>query len=188
MRATTLAEIKKHNPCTDGWQKLRKNIGSRKPLSTVVTLAQILESNGLDDALWALRAFPENEREARLFACACACRVAHLNPDGRVRRVIETAALFADGLADAEELAAAAGDAARYAAGDAAWAARYAAEAVAGVAVRAARAAGDAAWAAAGDAERSWQLEEFLRLCREEGIYAPLEDCAEWQKKYGKEE
>ena len=144
---TTLGEIKKHSPHgqgeTDehGWRRLCKYLGTSK-LSTVVTLEQILESNGLDDAIWALRAFPENEREARLFTCACACRVSHLNPDVRVRRTIETAALFADGLADGQELAAA------------------------GAAAR----AGDAARAA----ERSWQLEELLRLCRGEGIYAPL--------------
>ena len=137
MMKTTLQAIKDHSPCADGWAKLRKNTGPRKPLSTVVTLAQILESNGLDDAIWALRAFPDNEREVRLFACACACRVAHLNQDVRVRRAIETAALFADGLADMDELA--------------------------------------AAWAAARAAERSWQLAELLRMCRGEGIYAPLE-------------
>lgn len=107
MMETTLQAIKDHSPCANGWAKLRKNTGPRKQLSTVVTLAQILESNGLDDAIWALRAFPDNERKARLFACACACRVAHLNPDVSVRRAIETAALFADGLADEQELAAA---------------------------------------------------------------------------------
>ena len=165
MLTTTLQAIKDYGPCEDGWKKLRKNIGVGKPLSTVVTLAQILESNGLDDAIWALRAFPENEREARLFACACACRVAHLNPDARVRRAIETASLFADGLADEQELAAAraaAWDAARDAAmndaaSDAASdAARAATRAATWDATRAATEA--ATWAATWDDLREWYV------------------------------
>jgi hypothetical protein len=162
MLKTTLAQIKAHNPCAVGWSKLRKNIGVRKPLSTVVTLEQILESNGLNDAIWALRCWNDDAlfedryamRVIRIFACSCACHVAHLNSDVRVRRAIECAALFAEGLADADELAAARA---------AAWAAARAA---------AWDAAGDAAW----DAECQWQRAELLRMCRGEGIYAPLED------------
>lgn len=50
-----------------------------------------------------------NERSARLFACECACRVLHLferkcPQDLRPRQAIETAVLFAEGLADEEEL------------------------------------------------------------------------------------
>ena len=202
MLTTTLAEIKAHRPCSGGWVKLRKFVGTRKPMSTTVTFLEILESNGIDDAVWALRCAPE--RLARLYAARCACRVAHLNDDQRIARAIECAALYAEGLADAEELSAAsdavwaaawaASDAARMAAwaasdaasaASAAWAAKAAASAAARAASDAAWVASDAsdaAWAASDAtraAERNWQREEYIRMCNGEGVYAPLAECEE---------
>lgn len=84
-------------------------------------------------------------RVLRLFAADCAERVAHLHGHHPVcMTAIRVARLFAHGVATAEDL-----NAARDAAGEAAWAAREAAGAAAG---DAAGAAGDAAWAAWGAA------------------------------------
>ena len=100
---------------------LGKTEADDEPLS----LLTILESNGLDDALWALRAVEGYDREIRLYAVWCARRVEHLLTDQRSRDTREVAERFARGRATREELAAAwaaAGAAAAYAA----WAAQVA--------------------------------------------------------------
>ena len=57
---TTLREILNHEPCgrsensTIGYKRLTRFLGTDKP-ETVVTFKQILESNGIRDAVWALR-------------------------------------------------------------------------------------------------------------------------------------
>ncbi|MCK4521268.1 MAG: hypothetical protein KAU20_01750, partial [Nanoarchaeota archaeon] len=51
---TTLERIKKYQPCTDGWRKLCEGLGTSEP-QTEVTILQILEINGVQDAFWALR-------------------------------------------------------------------------------------------------------------------------------------
>jgi len=191
--STTLAEIRKHDPCGSGWLKLLKGLGKSGADDEPLTLDRILEINGLDDALWALRSVAGIERQARLYACDCAQRVAHLNTDPRVQACIDTARRFANGEA-AEQERAAAWDTAWAAARAAAWAAaRAAAGAAAGAAAwptardaarDAARAAArdaagaaawDAAWAAAWDAawdtERKIQTDLFIRhFCTEEKL------------------
>ena len=154
---TTLRKIKAHNPCGNGWKKLLKSLGKTKCDDEPLELLTILESNGLQDAIWALRTLEGCDREIRLLACQFACDVLpifeRLVPgDMRPRQAIETAALFAEGLegAAASDVArvaarAAAGDAAG--AGAAAWAGVAAGGAAAGGAAWVA--AGDAAWAAA---------------------------------------
>ena len=53
---TTLAEIRAHSPCQNGWAKLLAHLGKSKADDEPLELLAILESNGLDDALWCLRA------------------------------------------------------------------------------------------------------------------------------------
>jgi hypothetical protein len=187
----TLDEIKARRPCEEGWKKLRKSVGTCKPLSTVVTLEQILESNGVRYAQWALQCVGGHDREIRLYAVQCACMVRHLMHDPRSIRALETAALYAEGLEDGATLEAA-GSAARAAAWAAAWDAEAAAWAAAGAAACAAAWAAawdsswDAAWAAAWDAagaaeaaacDAAWaaalkrQAEEMGRMIRGEGVY-----------------
>jgi hypothetical protein len=154
---TTLNKIRGHSPCADGWQKLLKHLGKTQADDEPLGFDVILESNGLDDALWCCRAAPEYAKEWRLFAVFCARQVQHLMKDQRSIDALDVAERFANGLAANEELAAA-WDAARAAAVDAAWdAARDAAWAAARDSARAAAmaAAWDAARAAAVDAARN---------------------------------
>ena len=165
---TSFALLHEAQACKERYRHLAAALGGITEYGKVkpVPLSVILETNGLDDALWALCAVQPEQKElcehlARLFACDCAERVIHLYEqaypdDKRPRQAIDVARKFARGEITADELAAAwaaagaaavaaARDAARAAARDAAWA---------------------AAWAAAGDAARdaAWAAEqEFQR-------------------------
>jgi len=160
---TTLAILRAATPCAEGWAKLLRHIGTDYPACKPIDFATILESNGIDDALWGLRAVlpeqePARDRAARLFACDCAEAVLpiferQVPTDARLREAIRIARAFAHGAATTDDIAAAwvaaraaAGAAAADAAGDAAWAA-----------------AGAAAWAAAGAAAGAAQRELFIR-------------------------
>ncbi|MBI9081608.1 MAG: hypothetical protein JEY79_17950 [Pseudodesulfovibrio sp.] len=170
---TTLNKILAYGPCGQepdeetgeltGWLKLLKALGKIGADDKPLHIRTILDSNGLDDALWCLGAVDGYDREKRLFACACACRVLpeveKLNPgDMRPRQAVETAALFAEGSATEDELAAA-WAAARAAARDAAWAAYWDAAWAAYWAT-----AWAAYWATAWDGELKWQEQEFRRM------------------------
>ena len=152
---TTLNKIRKHAPCTDGWTKLLKNLGKTKADDEPLAITTILDSNGLDDALWCLRAVDGHQREVRLYAVDCARSVQYLMTDPRSIAAIDVAERYADGLATDSELDATrdAAWAARVAVSDAAWAAAWATSDAAWAAARAtsdaARAAAGAAWAAA---------------------------------------
>ena len=157
---TTLNKIRACSPCESGWTKLLKHLGKITADDEPLPFSVILESNGLDDALWCCRAAPEYDREWRLFAVWCARQVQHLMDDSRSVEALDVAERFANGFATKQELAAA-WDAAGAAAGDAAEdAARSAAGAAAGAAawcaaIDAARAAAwDAAWYAAWYAQK----------------------------------
>ena len=173
MLTTTLNRIREHEPCTDGWEKLLKHLGKTQADDEDLPYSVIVESNGLEDALWCCRAEPRYNRQWRLFAVWCARQVQHLMTDQRSLDALDVAERYANGQATDEELSAAgdaaraaawdiARDAARDAAWDAAWAAAWAA----------ARAA---AWVAAWDAARAaaraaaWdaQKKKFLEVCEE---------------------
>src|SRR3990167_5676721 len=161
---TTLAQIRAHSPCENGWEKLCENLGGLQVYGedAPLTFKQIYDSNGYDDTLWCLRAVDKKYYPLwRHFAVDCAEQVKHLMTDERSLNALVVARKHADGKATSAELAAA---------GDAAWdAAWVAARAAAGAAARAA--AWDAAWvaaraaawavakAAAGDANRAAQIE-----------------------------
>ena len=156
MLTTTLNEIRKHSPCEDGWRKMLAHLDKTKADDEPLPFAAILEANGLDDALWCLRALPdEHAGPIRLLACDLAERALVHVPDGeeRPRQAIETARAYARGEATAEELEAA-GEAARAAARAAAGEAPRAAagNTARAAAWEAARAAWAATWAAAGNA------------------------------------
>ncbi len=161
MIVTTLNRIKEHNPCAEGWKKLLKHLGKTNADDEALPFSVIVESNGLNDALWCCRAEPQYKKEWRLFGVRCARQVQHLMEDKRSLKALDVAERFANKEASQDELSAAwaaARAAAGAAAGAAAWdAARAAARAAAWAAAwaAAAAAAGDAAWDAAWDAARA---------------------------------
>ena len=162
MITTTLKDLRKHDACVDGYNRLACHVAGnefdperetyvRLRHDEPITLATILASNDLDDALWALRACkqtPELVRAERLFAVWCARQVQHLMADPRSIAALDVAERHADGDATDAELDAA---------GDAAWAAAWAA-------------AWDAARAAARDAARDAQKTKFQSVFCGESI------------------
>ena len=129
MKFTTLNKIRPHSPCAPGWEKLLTHLGKTLADDEPLSFAVILESNGLDDALWCCRCAPEYDKDWRLFSVWCARQVQHLISDPRILNAIDVAERFANVLASRAELAAA-------------WTATKAAEL-------------DAAWAAARDAQKA---------------------------------
>lgn len=142
---TTLNQIREYSPCPSGWTKLLVHLGKTKADDEPLSILTVIKSNGLDDALWCLRAVKNHDKEIRLYAVWCARQVQHLMTDKRSLNALDLAEKFANGEATKEKLKAA-GDAAM----DAAWAA--------------ARAAGDAGWAA-GDAARAAQRQKLSEIC-----------------------
>jgi len=174
---TTLNAIRSHNPCTEGWKKLLAHLGKTKADDEPLSILAVLDSNGLDDALWCLRAVEGHDREIRLYAVWCARQVQHLMSDPRSVAALDVAERSANGEATGDELVAAwaaadaaawdaARDAARNAAWDAAWAAAQAAWDAARDAAR--NAAWDAAWDAAEDAARAAQERRLREICLQE--------------------
>ena len=164
---TTLNKIREHSPCREGWEKLLTSLGKAKADDEPLSFKTILDSNGLDDAIWALRSI--DAPEVRIFAVRCVRQIQHLLTDERSLAALDVAEAYTVGQATEEELSAA-WEAAREAARDAAWdAARAEAWAAARAAAREAWAAArDAAWAAAREAawEAAWdaQKEDFIAI------------------------
>ena len=178
----TLKQLRDANACIEGYNKLVCHL-SGKPFDAEkethirfahkesISILTILESNGLDDALWALRCLENHERDLRLFAVWCARKVEHLSHDERVKNCNDVAEKFANGVATAKDLAAA-GESAReaawvaagVAAGGSAWEAAGSAAAAAGAGGEAG-AAGEAAWEAAWVAARAAQSEMLAKMC-----------------------
>ena len=166
---TTLAAIRAASPCEEGWRKLLGSLGKTSADDEPLDLLTVLDSNGLDDALWVLSFAMPDDRLARHFGAWCADQVLHLFEAERPNdtRVRDQIAMLRNDEADdaareaARKAAWAAWAAAREAARDAARAATWAAWA-AEAARDAARAAGAAEAAeAAGDAQEN-QLRQML--------------------------
>ena len=161
---TTLNKIKEYSPCKERWVKLLDSLNKTKADNEPIELKYILDTLGLDDAVWSLRSIDAN-RDVRLFACDCAESVLHIFEesypnDKRPRKTIEISRLFADGKATREELHIA------YAAAAFAPAYAAAADAYAFASADAAYAAADAYAFASADAyaaERVKQKELFIK-------------------------
>ena len=119
---TTLAAIRAASPCEDGWRKLLGTLGKTSADDEPLALLTVLDSNGLDDALWVLSYAMPDDRLARHFQAWCAEQVLHLfeaeRPDDT--RVRDQIAMLRN-----DEARAAARAAARDAARAAAWAAAW---------------------------------------------------------------
>jgi hypothetical protein len=119
MLSTTFALLKSADACPDRYRHLTHALGgiARYGKETPITLLQILDANGIDDALWALCAVPDEraamrDRLARLFGCDCAERVLPIwekraPTDRRPHEAIAVARRYARGEATNQELAAA---------------------------------------------------------------------------------
>lgn len=97
MLYTTLNKIRACSPCISGWMKLLKHLNKTVADDELLPFEVILDSNGLDDALWCMRSAAEYEREWRLFAVWCARQVQHINTDQRVVAAIDAAEDYANG-------------------------------------------------------------------------------------------
>jgi hypothetical protein len=174
---TTLNRILAASPCDEGWTKLLRHLGKTQADDEPLPLLTVLDSNGLDDALWVLSKAMPDDRLNRHFGAWCAEQVLHLfeseRPDDmRPRRAIEVArddAATPKQRATARAAARAAEAAARAAAGTAAGAAWAAARAArdAGTAAGAAAWAAWAAWAAARAAARDAQEAQLRAMIAE---------------------
>lgn len=141
----TLNLIRKHGPCEVGWRKLLAGLGKTKADDEPLTIAEIYRINGFDDALWCLRALPD-DRLSRHVQAWCAERVLHIfeaERPGDMRVRAQIAMLWNDDAESSERAAAKA----------AAWAATADAESDAARRDAAKLAAWAAAWAAASSAE-----------------------------------
>ena len=171
---TTLAEIRSHGPCDGGFAKIRKHLGvsasDAKTHSEPFPVSLLLETNGLDDAIWVfgwvaprptvdaflIRRLDTGDYSAlksmRLNPVAADwwrdCEAAILRVVDLLRRRMAGEDVSSD-MEPAANAAYAAADAAAYAADAAAYAAYAAARAAAEAAAYAADAAAYAAYAAA---------------------------------------
>lgn len=142
---TTLNKIREHSPCREGWEKLLTSLGKTKADDEPLSFKTILESNGLEDAIWALRSI--DTPEVRIFAVRCVRQIQHLISDERSLNALDVSEMYAVGTATSEEISAAR-DAAWEAAREAAW------EAARAAAWDVTRTNEDAAWEAAWDVTR----------------------------------
>ena len=117
---TTLNRLHAANACAERYQHLLKALGGPSVNHDApINLLTILDSNGVDDCLWALQATEQNcDVVARLMACDFAEAVLQnfekqYPKDQRPRAAIEAARKFARGEITAEELAAASAAASR---------------------------------------------------------------------------
>ena len=176
MMQTTLRKIRADRPCgvrlkngqRVGYLKLKFHLGEDYGDDTPIDITTIIDSNGVDYALWCLCAVDGHAREMLLYADWCARQV----PSLRSVAAPDVAERHASGAASDDELAAA-----RAAGAEAAWAALAARAALAALAVT------DASWAAlpakegaraalaaardARDAASAAQADELRRVCAE---------------------
>jgi hypothetical protein len=163
---TTLARIRAHRPCQTGWRTLLAHLGKTRADNAPLPMTAILDSNGLEDALWCLRAEPQHAAIWRLYAVRTARRVQHLMTDQRSLHALDVAEAHAWGRATDTELAdayvaASAAAAAAYAAYAATRAASASAASAAAAAAYAASASAASASYASYVAERKWQASDL---------------------------
>ena len=210
--SVTLKDLRSANACFEGYNKVVRVLQGREftpedaglkhylrfKHSESIDLLSILESNGLDDTLWAFRCVKDKDREIRLYTVWCARQVEHFMTDERSKNAILVAEKYANGGASDEELeeardaayaaasdaasdaASAASDAASdaYAASDAAYAAYAASDAS-----DAASAASDAASRAASHVAPHVASRVASREAQKEMLIKMLKGEAPWQVK-----
>ena len=130
---TTLNKIRACSPCTSGWQTLLKHVGKDFDPDAEINLLTILQSNGVADMLWTLRA---TDQDSKRIASQLAIEFAEQAlpifekrrpDDARPRNAIQAARDYLDGKISLKELQACRSHAADANAYSAAYSAAYAA-------------------------------------------------------------
>ena len=106
---TTLNKIRACSPCASGWQTLLKHVGKDFDPDAEINLLTVLESNGVADMLWTLRATDHSKRVASQLAIEFAEQALPIfekrRPnDERPRKAIQAARDYLDGKISLEEL------------------------------------------------------------------------------------
>ena len=147
---TTLQLCKDNDACEEGYKKLLKGVGMDYPKDKPISLLKVLETNDLDDALWALQeaSIGDNKIFSMKFGVWCARQSykyweSEYPNDNRIIECIEATARFIEGEVGQGEL-------------PAAWSAARSARS-------AARSAESAAWSAR-SAARSAQEQQFIEM------------------------
>lgn len=116
--AVTLKSLRENRACFEGYNKLVRSLQGKEFSEQDETRASyirfrhddpipieyILNSNGLDDALWALRCVKGADRDIRLCVVWYARQVQHLMQDERSFNALSVAERFANGNASEGEL------------------------------------------------------------------------------------
>ena len=63
---TTLNRIRACSPCTSGWKTLLNHMGPEHDPDAPINLLTVLESNGVQDMLWCLRATEQDSKSAAI--------------------------------------------------------------------------------------------------------------------------
>jgi hypothetical protein len=111
MLYTTLKLCKENNACESGYRMLSKSLPSGQDYDTLIPLTHVIESNGLVDAIWALRATTKPCRNfIAEFAVWCAEQVLDIYEkeypdDKRVRECLEGIRKYQRGEISKEDLA-----------------------------------------------------------------------------------
>lgn len=102
--STTLNEIKSHNPCENGWVTLLKHLNKTKADGAKLKYSVILESNGIQYAIWALKRNEKSLPVLKRFAYLCAEEVRPLMKDKRSTDCLDATRDFLDGKIQFDEL------------------------------------------------------------------------------------
>jgi hypothetical protein len=102
MLYTTLNDIKSYHPCKEGWTKLLKHLGKIKADNDKLDFRTILNSNGINDALWCVKALGKPTRVS--VALAYVNSVKHLITSKDCLNTLLTCQQYIDGRATDEQL------------------------------------------------------------------------------------
>jgi hypothetical protein len=101
---TTLNKIRACSPCEDGWVKLLKYLGKTCGDDELLSIETIIDSNGLNDALWCLKCVDDKPKDIRLFPIFCIKRVEHLIQNKKSIKCLDVTEKYINGLETIKEL------------------------------------------------------------------------------------
>lgn len=101
---TTLNELRANFLCTHDWYKLMRFLGKTQPDDEELSILDILDANGLSDALHCLRIIKGEDRVIRLYAVWCARQMQHLCDNPILKFAVNAAELYANGVISEMEL------------------------------------------------------------------------------------